>query len=335
MISGKEKDHSTDEELFWIKIIDFGTAKIFEKNKKEKDVVGSSYYIAPEVLKQNYNEKCDTWSVGVILYMTLVGKAPFDGKDDDEIINIVFLPGFTTGDEVTSISGRGIGMDVVKSKIAQLNGVVKVISEFNVGSKIQIELPVTMATMTAFLIQSSNQTFAVPMSVINTVVCKKDELLKQKDWPMRNYYLNIYDQYKYFLETKQTRFTPPVQTFYALRQAIIETKQETVEKRFERFTACWKILVNGLKEIGLKMLVKEEFQSHFITAILIPETPKYNFSDLHDYARPPRLFLNDTTRPVVLGERQHLHAPVIQKDRIAQYPVRLLQERGPGGIHPS
>ena len=86
MISGKEKDNSTGEELFWVKIIDFGTAKIFEKNKKEKDVVGSSYYIAPEVLKQNYNEKCDTWSVGVILYMTLVGRAPFDGKDDEEII---------------------------------------------------------------------------------------------------------------------------------------------------------------------------------------------------------------------------------------------------------
>ena len=86
MIDGKENDKETGEELFWVKIIDFGTAKLFEKNKKEKDVVGSSYYIAPEVLKQSYNEKCDTWSVGVILYMTLVGRAPFDGKDDEEII---------------------------------------------------------------------------------------------------------------------------------------------------------------------------------------------------------------------------------------------------------
>lgn len=123
------------------------------------------------------------------------------------------------------------------------------------------------------------------MAGIGFVVCKKEELLKQKDWPMRNYYLNLYDQYKYFLETKQTRFTPPVQTLYALKQAIIETKQETIEKRFERFTECWNILVKSLKEIGLKMLVKEEFQSHFITAILIPETPKYSFEALHDYAR--------------------------------------------------
>jgi calcium-dependent protein kinase len=87
-------------ELFDIKIIDFGTAKLYDKaHKKQKAIVGSSYYIAPEVLKRNYDEKCDMWSCGVILYMLLVGHAPFDGETDNDIIKSIKVGVYKTNEE--------------------------------------------------------------------------------------------------------------------------------------------------------------------------------------------------------------------------------------------
>ena len=170
-------------------------------------------------------------------------------------------------------------------------------------------MPIDLAKMNIDFATCTSNKHIGGMAGIGFVVCKKSELLKQEGWPMRNYYLNLLDQYKYFLETKQTRFTPPVQTLYALRQAITETKVETIEKRYARFTACWEILVSALDKIGLKMLVDRKNQSHFITAILIPETPKYNFNELHDYARsfgftiyPGKLGNIDTFRIANMGD---------------------------------
>lgn len=68
-----------------LKIIDFGLACYFKPGKRYKDAVGSAYYKAPELLKENYCEKCDIWSCGVICYILLGGYAPFDGETDSEI----------------------------------------------------------------------------------------------------------------------------------------------------------------------------------------------------------------------------------------------------------
>ena len=82
MISKKETNGCLQ-----VKIIDFGTAKIFTKGQSQNNYVGSSYYMAPEILNRNYDEKCDIWSCGVIMYILLSGKPPFDGNDDNEILD--------------------------------------------------------------------------------------------------------------------------------------------------------------------------------------------------------------------------------------------------------
>ena len=101
-----------------------------------------------------------------------------DNMTDEAIMNIIFWPGFTTGDSITSISGRGIGLDVVKTKISQLNGKVKVISEFGKGSCVHIEIPVTLTTLRVFLVKISDQVFAIPIQMITTFILKKQDEIK-------------------------------------------------------------------------------------------------------------------------------------------------------------
>ena len=86
LIVGKDR-----EGLPTIKICDFGTSKMFEKGAVQRKLVGSSYYIAPEVLKKHYNEKCDVWSCGVIMYILLSARPPFGGEDDNEIMERVAI----------------------------------------------------------------------------------------------------------------------------------------------------------------------------------------------------------------------------------------------------
>ena len=102
-----------------IKLIDFGTAKQFEPHQKLNKFVGTSYYIAPEVLKENYNEKCDIWSCGVILYILLCGYPPFNGNSNVDIYhNIQNNPPYFNGEEWKDITREAI--DLIKCMLNKI-----------------------------------------------------------------------------------------------------------------------------------------------------------------------------------------------------------------------
>ena len=84
-----KQDNST------IKVIDWGTAAEFEPTQKMTKKQGTPYYIAPEVIKRRYNEKCDVWSCGVILYIMMCGYPPFNGKSNQEIMAKILKGSFT------------------------------------------------------------------------------------------------------------------------------------------------------------------------------------------------------------------------------------------------
>ena len=89
---------------------------------------------------------------------------------DVEAYNLIFAPGFSTKTEITDVSGRGVGMDVVKTKINQLNGSVNIHSELGVGTRLEIKVPLTLAILPTLMIESGAQTFALPLGSVNEII---------------------------------------------------------------------------------------------------------------------------------------------------------------------
>ncbi len=85
---------------------------------------------------------------------------------EKECLNLIFHPGFSTAEKVTSTSGRGVGMDVVKSNIAKLNGIVAVESQCDRGTQVSIRLPLTVAIIQALMVGVGQETFALPLSAV-------------------------------------------------------------------------------------------------------------------------------------------------------------------------
>jgi len=157
--------------------IDHGIEKPEERQAKGKNPVGEIRLIArhegnnviilveddgkginPDIIKRKALEK------------GLITQAEADKIDPNDAVKLVFLPGFSTAEVVTDVSGRGVGMDAVKNKIESLGGMVDVETKLNEGSKFKIRLPLTLAIIQALLIKVHEEIYAIPLGSIDSTI---------------------------------------------------------------------------------------------------------------------------------------------------------------------
>ncbi len=112
----------------------------------------------PEVIKRKAIEK------------GLITKEKANDLNKNEIFNLIFLPGFSTAEKITNISGRGVGMDVVKTNVTKLRGTIQIDSEVGKGTKIVIKLPLTLAIIQGLLVRVKTETVVIPLSSVIEVV---------------------------------------------------------------------------------------------------------------------------------------------------------------------
>ncbi|MCL2344630.1 MAG: chemotaxis protein CheA, partial [Desulfobulbus sp.] len=163
--------------------------------------------------------------------------------DERQSLNLIFLPGFSTKAQISDVSGRGVGMDVVKTNIQKLNGSVEVRSEPGKGSVILISLPLTLAILPVLLVLLGDQPFALPLSLVREILpIEKDRiqevggketlvvrgevlpvisLARLLGWPLEHY-----PEYGVFMQTAERSFILAVDSFAGRDDAVIKSLED-------------------------------------------------------------------------------------------------------------
>lgn len=155
---------------------------------------------------------------------------------------------------------------------------------------------------------ASAQKGIMAMTGLSFVIGKTAEVVKSKDYPVRSFYCNLYQQYAGFEKNGEMRFTPPVQTVYAALQGLKEYYEEGEAPKYERHLRVNKAIHEGLAKLGLKEAIRPEIQSGLVVSVLYPEDPRWNFGKVHDYCYergftiyPGKISTSDTFRLCSLG----------------------------------
>ncbi len=173
----------------------------------------------------------------------LISEEEANTLDERQSLNLIFLPGFSTKSQISDVSGRGVGMDVVKTNIQKLNGSIEIRSEPGKGSVFIISLPLTLAILPVLLVLLGDQPFALPLSLVREILPIEQERIQEVGgketlvvrgevlpvislarllgWPLERY-----PEYGVFMQTAERSFILAVDSFAGRDDAVIKSLED-------------------------------------------------------------------------------------------------------------
>lgn len=154
---------------------------------------------------------------------------------EQEVLNLIFLPGFSTAAKITNVSGRGVGMDVVKTNVSKLRGSINIESSVNKGTKIQISLPLTLAIIHGMIVRVKSESFVIPLnSVLEVLRISKEDI----------YHVNQ----KEVIRNRESTL-PVLELNHLLRHNIVEDKSDSEDKKYQNVV----VVKIAEKSFGIKV----------------------------------------------------------------------------------
>lgn len=155
---------------------------------------------------------------------------------------------------------------------------------------------------------ASAQKGLMAMTGLSFIVGNRALIEASAAYPKRSYYCNLYLQYDFFERTGEMHFTPPVQTIYAVLQALREYWAEGEQAKWERHTRVFRAICEGLDELGFRQVIKPEWRSGLVASAVYPDDPAWSFEAVHDYCYergftiyPGKISTTNTFRLCALG----------------------------------
>ncbi|HON85642.1 MAG TPA: chemotaxis protein CheA [Syntrophorhabdaceae bacterium] len=156
-----------------------------KKNKPERGTISINAYnegnnVVIDIIDDGKGIDLDSLKKKV-LEKGLMSEAEINDMSEKDIMNLIFIPGLSTAKKISNVSGRGVGMDVVKTNIERMNGQVYIDSKKNQWTKISIKLPLTLAIMGALIVEIARELYAIPLNNVIELVKLKKEAIKTVD----------------------------------------------------------------------------------------------------------------------------------------------------------